>query len=61
MPVEAALGDAKPTGERFHGDSSDALLGDQIKGGLGPVFGTEACRARGRSGRDGHGSIHFCI
>lgn len=42
MPVEAALGYAKLTGQRFHGQRTHALLGDQVEGGVFPIFGGKA-------------------
>jgi hypothetical protein len=46
MPVEAALGDAEAPRQGFDRDCGDALFGDQVQRGLGPVVGTEAAALR---------------
>ena len=45
VPVEAALGDTKATGQRLHGNRRHALLRDQVQRGLRPVVGAQAAAA----------------
>ncbi|MNO09936.1 hypothetical protein D3C81_2334880 [compost metagenome] len=47
MPVETALGHPQAARQRLDRDRADALLCDEVQGGLGPVFRAQAAVAAG--------------
>src|SRR5690606_14997152 len=54
VPVETALGDAQAPGQRLDRYRGQALLGDDVQGGDGPVLGPQS----GRTFGFGRGSDH---